>query len=36
MLVDVPAWGEYRLLGRTRDDAAGEGLEKLAILHGLP
>ena len=36
MLVDVPAWGEYRLLGRTRDDAAGEAFDKVAKLLGLP
>src|SRR3982074_2426415 len=26
LLLDVEAWGRYRLLGRTRDDAAGEAL----------
>jgi N6-L-threonylcarbamoyladenine synthase len=36
MLVDVPAWGEYRLLGGTRDDAAGEAFDKVAKLLGLP
>ncbi|MHB1223616.1 MAG: tRNA (adenosine(37)-N6)-threonylcarbamoyltransferase complex transferase subunit TsaD [Gemmatimonadaceae bacterium] len=36
MLVDVPAWGEYRLLGATRDDAAGEAFDKVAKLLGLP
>ena len=36
MLVDVPAWGEYRVLGRTRDDAAGEAFDKVAKLLGLP
>ncbi|HEY2065837.1 MAG TPA: tRNA (adenosine(37)-N6)-threonylcarbamoyltransferase complex transferase subunit TsaD [Gemmatimonadaceae bacterium] len=36
MLVDVAAWGEYRLLGRTRDDAAGEAFDKVAKLLGLP
>ncbi|HTK47827.1 MAG TPA: tRNA (adenosine(37)-N6)-threonylcarbamoyltransferase complex transferase subunit TsaD [Gemmatimonadaceae bacterium] len=36
MLVDVPAWGAYRLLGRTRDDAAGEAFDKVAKLLGLP
>lgn len=36
LLVDVPAWGEYRLLGRTRDDAAGEAFDKCAKLLGLP
>jgi N6-L-threonylcarbamoyladenine synthase len=36
MLLDVPAWGVYRLLGRTRDDAAGEAFDKVAKLLGLP
>jgi N6-L-threonylcarbamoyladenine synthase len=36
MLVDVEAWGSYRLLGRTRDDAAGEAFDKVAKLLGLP
>jgi N6-L-threonylcarbamoyladenine synthase len=36
LLVDVPAWGEYNVLGRTRDDAAGEAFDKVAKLLGLP
>ena len=36
LLVDVAAWGEYRVLGRTRDDAAGEAFDKVAKLLGLP
>ena len=36
LLVDVPAWGEYRILGATRDDAAGEAFDKVAKLLGLP
>jgi N6-L-threonylcarbamoyladenine synthase len=36
MLVDVPEWGRYRLLGSTRDDAAGEAFDKVAKLLGLP
>jgi N6-L-threonylcarbamoyladenine synthase len=36
MLVDVPEWGRYALLGRTRDDAAGEAFDKVAKLLGLP
>ena len=36
MLVDVPEWGRYRMLGRTRDDAAGEAFDKVAKLIGLP
>ena len=35
MLLDVPAWGEYRLLGQTLDDAAGEAFDKVATLLGL-
>jgi N6-L-threonylcarbamoyladenine synthase len=34
-LFDVPAEGVYRLLGRTRDDAAGEAYDKVAKLLGL-
>ena len=36
MLIDAEAWGRYRLLGRTRDDAAGEAFDKVAKLLGLP
>ena len=36
MLLDVQAWGAYRLLGQTRDDAAGEAFDKVAKLLGLP
>ena len=35
LLLDVTAWGRYRLLGATRDDAAGEAFDKVAILLGL-
>ena len=35
MLLDVPRWGEYRLLGQTRDDAAGEAFDKVSTLLGL-
>jgi N6-L-threonylcarbamoyladenine synthase len=35
MLLDVPAWGRYHLLGATRDDAAGEAFDKVANLLGL-
>jgi len=34
-LYRVPALGEYELLGRTRDDAAGEAYDKVAKLLGL-
>ena len=36
LLIDVEAWGRYRMLGRTRDDAAGEAFDKVAKLIGLP
>lgn len=36
MLLDVPEWGRYELLGATRDDAAGEAFDKAAKLLGLP
>jgi N6-L-threonylcarbamoyladenine synthase len=36
MLVEVLASGKYRLLGQTRDDAAGEAFDKVAKLLGLP
>lgn len=32
----VEAWGSYRKLGSTRDDAAGEAYDKVAKLLGLP
>jgi len=35
LLLDVPEWGRYRLLGQTRDDAAGEAFDKVASLLGL-
>jgi N6-L-threonylcarbamoyladenine synthase len=35
MLLDVPAWGQYRLLGTTRDDAVGEAFDKVGTLLGL-
>ena len=36
MLVEARALGDYRLLGETRDDAAGEAFDKCAKLLGLP
>lgn len=36
LLLDVPEWGSYKLLGSTRDDAAGEAYDKVAKLLGLP
>jgi N6-L-threonylcarbamoyladenine synthase len=35
MLLWVPAWGHYELLGETRDDAAGEAFDKVAKILGL-
>jgi N6-L-threonylcarbamoyladenine synthase len=36
MLIEVREIGHYRLLGETRDDAAGEAFDKTAKLLGLP
>ena len=36
MLLWVPEWGRYRLLGQTRDDAVGEAFDKVGKLLGLP
>jgi N6-L-threonylcarbamoyladenine synthase len=36
MLVEVKAIGQYRMLGDTLDDAAGEAFDKTAKLMGLP
>ena len=36
MLIEVSRIGSYRLLGETRDDAAGEAFDKTAKLLGLP
>ena len=36
MIVDVAAWGSYQVLGKTRDDAAGEAFDKVGKLLGLP
>jgi N6-L-threonylcarbamoyladenine synthase len=35
LLMDVSAWGHYRLLGETRDDAVGEAFDKVGGLLGL-
>ena len=35
MLVDVAAFGDYRIIGKTLDDAAGEAFDKTARLLGL-
>ncbi len=36
MLVEVRGVGDYTLLGKTRDDAAGEAFDKVAKMLGLP
>lgn len=36
LLLDVAGPGRHRLLGRTRDDAAGEAFDKVAKMLGLP
>ena len=36
LLLYAPAWGEYYLMGQTRDDAAGEAFDKVAKLLNLP
>jgi len=36
MLLHMHGVGDYRLLGRTRDDAAGEAFDKIAKMLGLP
>jgi N6-L-threonylcarbamoyladenine synthase len=36
LLLHVPAWGDYELLGETRDDAAGEAFDKVAKMLDLP
>ncbi len=36
LLVDIASLGSYRLLGQTRDDAAGEAFDKVGKLLGLP
>jgi len=36
MIIEVRALGVYRLMGETRDDAAGEAFDKSAKLLGLP
>jgi len=35
LLLEVLAWGRYRLLGETLDDAAGEAFDKVGTLLGL-
>lgn len=36
LLLYAEAWGSYHILGRTRDDAAGEAFDKVAKRIGLP
>lgn len=35
-LVETRAWGQYSIIGQTRDDAVGEAFDKVARLLGLP
>lgn len=35
VLASIPRWGEYKVVGETRDDAAGEALDKFGRLLGL-
>jgi N6-L-threonylcarbamoyladenine synthase len=35
-LLDVPEWGRYRIVGATKDDAAGEAFDKVGTLLGMP
>jgi len=35
-LVEIKNWGEYKILGQTRDDAVGEAFDKVARMLGLP
>lgn len=35
LLLKVPEWGSYTLMGETRDDAAGEAFDKVASMLGL-
>ncbi|MDP9292131.1 MAG: tRNA (adenosine(37)-N6)-threonylcarbamoyltransferase complex transferase subunit TsaD [Verrucomicrobiota bacterium] len=36
ILVDVAGFGSYRIIGQTRDDAAGEAFDKVGKMLGLP
>ncbi len=35
-LVEIKNWGEYKILGETRDDAVGEAFDKVARMLSLP
>jgi N6-L-threonylcarbamoyladenine synthase len=35
LLLEVPEWGRYRVVGATKDDAAGEAFDKVGTLLGL-
>lgn len=35
-LVNVRSWGEYEIIGNTKDDAIGEAFDKVARILGLP
>jgi N6-L-threonylcarbamoyladenine synthase len=36
LLVDIAAFGKYRVVGQTHDDAAGEAFDKVGKMLGLP
>lgn len=36
ILTHVRTWGQYQIIGQTRDDAAGEAFDKVAKILGLP
>ncbi len=35
-LVEIPKWGEYKIIGQTLDDAVGEAFDKVARILNLP
>lgn len=35
-IVEIPKWGEYKIIGHTVDDAVGEAFDKVARILGLP
>lgn len=35
-LVEIKNWGEYKIIGETKDDAVGEAFDKVARMLGLP
>ncbi len=35
-IIDIEKWGEYKIIGQTRDDAVGEAFDKVARMLALP